>query len=117
MLCIKGLTKHLACFAFATYAPIAHADDAVTIDAIYTADVSSTIIGGQDDKLRYLDNFDVIAEADLAALIGWQGARAHVYVLNNMGAVANDGPATLQGVDNIEGLCCVMLDRYKPMIT
>ena len=37
-----------------------------------------------------------------AAVLGWQGGKAHVYVLDNRGARPNDAAETLQGVDNIE---------------
>lgn len=68
----------------------------------YTADVTATLSGGVDKKARYLDNIDLTADADLDRLVGWQGARAHVYVLSNFGKRPNDSAGTLEGVDNIE---------------
>lgn len=74
----------------------------VELSFVYTADIAATVSGGADSKARYLDNFDLIADADLDRLIGWKGARAHVYGLGNFGKRPNDSAGTLEGVDNIE---------------
>lgn len=99
---LEWALKGLACTGIALNAPFAHAEGSFSIDAVYTADVSATASGGRDHRARYLDNLDIIADADLDRLVGWQGAHAHVHVLNNMGAITNDGAGTLQGIDNIE---------------
>jgi len=65
-------------------------------------DLSSMASGGSDQRLRALTNIDLTAEADLAALIGWHGAKAHVHILDNRGARPNDAIGTLQGINNIE---------------
>ncbi len=65
-------------------------------------DVSSIASGGSDRKLRALSNIDLTADADLAALVGWHGAKAHLHVLDNRGARPNDAIGTLQGINNIE---------------
>lgn len=84
------------------FAGEASADDAVSWSLAYTGDV----IAGWNDDIgpagQYLDNLDVVMDADLAALTGWRGATLHAHVLNNSGAVPNDRLGTLQGVDNIE---------------
>lgn len=80
----------------------ARADAPVELSATYTADLAATVSGGFDRKARYLDNLDLVADADLDRLIGWDGAVLHVDVLNNMGKRPNDSAGTLQGVDNIE---------------
>ncbi|MDE8650265.1 carbohydrate porin [Novosphingobium album (ex Liu et al. 2023)] len=80
----------------------ARADAPVALSATYTADIGATLSGGADHRARYLDNLDITADTDLDTLLDWQGARAHVHVLNNMGKRPNDGAGTLQGVDNIE---------------
>lgn len=74
----------------------------IELSVAYTVDAIAVLRGGTDHKLRYLDNLDIIADADLEALLGWQGAHAHVYVLNNLGRRPNDAAGTLQGIDNIE---------------
>lgn len=74
----------------------------IDVSLTYTADVAATVSGGADKKARYLDNIDLIADADLDRLVGWQGARAHVYVLSNFGKRPNDSAGTLEGVNNIE---------------
>jgi porin len=74
----------------------------VDLSVAYTADAAVLLAGAGDRKLRVLDNLDLIAGVDLDGLVGWHGASAHVYVLNNMGARPNDAAGTLQGVNNIE---------------
>nr|WP_082356079.1 carbohydrate porin [Novosphingobium sp. AAP83] len=74
----------------------------VDVSAVITVDMASVIAGDGDARLRALTNIDVMADIDLAALAGWQGARAFVYVLDNRGGRPNDSAATLQGVNNIE---------------
>jgi porin len=101
----------IAAIALALAAPAAAQEDgsapdgpppALDLAAVYTVDVGATLSGGVDRRVRALDNLDLVADADLDRLIGWRGATAHVYVLNNLGARPNDGAGTLQGVDNIE---------------
>ncbi len=86
----------------AAQAPAEAASPAFDISFTYTADGVAVIDGGIDHRLRYLDNIDVIADADLGRLVGWQGAEFHVHVLNNLGRRPNDGAGTLQGINNIE---------------
>jgi porin len=74
----------------------------VDFSAVVTVDVASVVAGDGDARLRALTNVDVMADLDLAALTGWEGARAFLYVLDNRGARPNDAAGTLQGVDNIE---------------
>jgi porin len=80
----------------------AQAQEAIALDAVYTADSSAALSGGADDKLRYLDNLDLTAYADLDSLVGWKGASAFVYVLNNLGKMPNDSVGSLEGINNIE---------------
>ncbi|WP_288805484.1 carbohydrate porin [uncultured Novosphingobium sp.] len=82
--------------------PAAHAEAPVQAEVVYTADLAQPIRGGADRKLRYLDNLDLVADADLDALVGWHGARAHGYVLVNNGAHPNTAAGSLEGVNNIE---------------
>ncbi|PZQ64383.1 MAG: porin [Phenylobacterium zucineum] len=95
------------CTALATTlasAPAIAADGegAWTHDIVYTADVMGPVKGGAQKSGRYLDNLDVVLEADLEKLAGWRGATLHVYGLSNSGGRPNDVAQTLQGVDNIE---------------
>lgn len=83
-------------------APTLAQERALDLSGAVTIDVASAIAGDGDRDLRLLTNVDLTADADLAALLGWDGGRAHVYVLDNRGARPNDAAATLQGVDNIE---------------
>lgn len=88
--------------ACAQFASPALAEAPVAFDAAYTADVAAVLSGGADRRVRYLDNLDLLADADLAALVGWRGGRAHAHVINNLGARPNDSAGTLDGIDNIE---------------
>ncbi len=58
--------------------------------------------GGVTRRGAYLDNLDILIDADLEALIGWSGAVVHLGILNNSGGIPNDFAGTLQGIDNIE---------------
>nr|WP_276509777.1 carbohydrate porin [Novosphingobium taihuense] len=49
-----------------------------------------------------MTNVNLTADLDLARLVGLDGTRAHVYVLDNRGGRPNDAAGTLQGVDNVE---------------
>jgi len=78
------------------------ASSAWSLSAEYTADLAGVASGGIERGVRYLDNIDVIAEADLDALIGWHGGKAHAALLNNMGGKPNDLAGSIQGINNIE---------------
>ncbi|MCI1143277.1 carbohydrate porin [Sphingomonas sp. WKB10] len=85
------------------------ASSAWSLSAEYTADLAGVASGGLERGVRYLDNIDVIAEADLDALIGWHGGKAHAALLNNMGGKPNDLAGSIQGINNIE----VSQGRFK----
>ncbi len=96
--CIRSL---LCGVAFALpYA--AQAEEPVVLTVAYVGDTAATISGGSDSKARYLGNLDMVADADLDALIGLEDMRFHAHALHNHGARPNDSAGTLQGVDNIE---------------
>ncbi|OAN57393.1 porin [Sphingomonas sp. TDK1] len=69
---------------------------------VETIDIASVARGPDRDRAFVLDDTDLTADADLARLVGWKGARAHVHVMSTMGGRPNDAAGTLQGVDNIE---------------
>ncbi|MEW5686696.1 MAG: carbohydrate porin [Pseudomonadota bacterium] len=95
--CAALATSWAAAPAFAD-----ESESAWTHDIVYTADVMGPVKGGSQKSGRYLDNLDVVVEADLGRLVGWNGATLHVYGLSNSGGRPNDVAQTLQGVDNIE---------------
>ena len=74
----------------------------VTFSGGYTVDVAGVVSGGLAKRGRVLDDLQLGADIDLDKAVGWKGARAHVLLLNNSGAMPNDDAGTLQGVDNIE---------------
>ncbi len=78
------------------------AQSAVDVHLVETIDIASIARGGDRDRAYVLDDTDLTADADLARLVGWQGATAHVHVLSTMGGRPNDAAGTLQGVNNIE---------------
>lgn len=102
-------TKRLGCragglaLAIALCPASARAGDApIDLAGAVTVDVASVVAGEGDSRLRVLTNLDLTADADMGALLGWHGARAHVYLLDNRGQRPNDAVGSLQGVDNIE---------------
>ncbi len=88
--------------AAASLGAVAHADEAVSHEFTYKADVMGPISGGPSKSGRFLDNLDLKADLDLDKAAGWSGASAHIHVLNNSGGRPNEVAGTLQGIDNIE---------------
>ncbi len=80
----------------------ARADEALDLSFEYTADIALTATGGEDSRLRYLDNLGIGLDADLEKLAGVEGLRVRIGLLGNAGARPNDSAGTLEGVDNIE---------------
>lgn len=78
------------------------AQPALSVHAVEKIDVLSAVRGSDDRRVHVLDDLDLLGDADLEKLIGWQGATAHVHVMNNLGTSPNERIGTLQGVDNIE---------------
>ncbi|WP_313538065.1 carbohydrate porin [Sphingomonas sp.] len=78
------------------------AQSAVDVHLVETIDIASVARGGDRDRTYVLDDTDLTADADMARLVGWRGATAHLHVMSTMGGRPNDAAATLQGVDNIE---------------
>lgn len=77
-----------ACLA-ALLATPARAQEAVTLEAAYTAEVRAVVLGGEKKALRYLDNLDVIAALD-GDEAGLPGTSAQVYLLYNNGKTFSD---------------------------
>lgn len=75
---------------------------AVVLSARLTSDVDGVVQGAAGTGVRVLTNLDVVADADLGALLSWRGARVKIHVLDNRGGDPNVLAGTLQGVDNIE---------------
>lgn len=74
----------------------------VDLSASYAFDVAATLSGGEDGKVRYLDNAEATLDADLDGLLGIPDTSIHLGVIGNFGARANDGAGSLEGVSNIE---------------
>jgi porin len=72
------------------------------IDVTYTADIWQAASGGRARGTRYLDNLDIVAEADMERLVGWNGATVHVYGLYNNGKSINTLMGDAQVASNIE---------------
>ena len=68
----------------------------------YTGEVIGNASGGSRHGTRYLDNIDVVFEADMESLFGWKGAQVHVYGLYNNGKSISDLVGDTQTVSNIE---------------
>ena len=90
-------------FAAPAFAQDAERDrNAFTINALYKGDVMGVASGGVAHGVRFLDNIDVVADADLEAAFHWKRATAHFSLLNNLGGRPNDLAGSIQGIDNIE---------------
>ncbi len=74
----------------------------MSVDLVYTFDLWRAASGGIRRGTRYLDNLDVVAEADLERLAGWRGAELHVYGLYNNGKSLGALMGDAQLASNIE---------------
>lgn len=72
------------------------------LQATYTAEVIGNVSGGVRHGARYLDNLDIVFEADLEKLAGWKGALFHAYGLYNNGNSISALSGDAQAVSNIE---------------
>lgn len=83
---------------------LAHAEDQarpLAITGSYVAD-ADVVADGPQKGTRFVDLLRIDAEADLARLVGWQGARAVFTVEAGTGAQPNLLAGTLEGIDNAE---------------
>ena len=74
----------------------------VLFEATYTGEIMANAAGGVKRGSRYLDNLDLVLEADLEALAGWRGAELHVYGLYNNGNSISELTGDSFAVSNIE---------------
>lgn len=85
-------------------APVAmeEAQGPILIEVSYTGEIMGNVAGGTRQDARYLDNLDLVLEADLDRLAGWRGARFHIYGLYNNGGSISALAGDAQAVSNIE---------------
>jgi porin len=81
---------------------IDEAQGPVLLEVTYTGEVMGNVSGGVKRRARYLDNLDIVLEADLEAMLGWRGAEAHVYGIYNNGASISNAVGDAHAVSNIE---------------
>lgn len=74
----------------------------ILLQLTYTGEVTGNATGGLRRGTRYLDNLDIVFEADMEKLVGWTGAQVHVYGLYNNGKSISDLAGDAQAVSNIE---------------
>ena len=74
----------------------------VLVEATYTGEVIANASGGVRRGTRYLDNLDLVLEADMEALVGWRGAELHLYGLYNNGSSISELAGDAFAVSNIE---------------
>lgn len=74
----------------------------VIVDVTYAFDLWRAARGGNARGNRYIDNLDVVTEADMERLIGWNGATVHVYGLYNNGRSLGQLLGDAQATSNIE---------------
>ena len=76
--------------------------DPLQLEIAYTADVWQAAAGGIRGGSVYLDNLDILVEADLDRLLGWEGATAFAYGLYNNGRSLSALSGDAQTASNIE---------------
>lgn len=72
------------------------------LQVTYTSEVIGNASGGVRRGTRYLDNLDIVFEADMEQLAGWTGAQIHIYGLYNNGHSVSELVGDTQAVSNIE---------------
>jgi porin len=73
------------------------------LDAIYTGDAWRNMSGGHATGNRYLDNLDLMLDANTGPLFGAENLRLFTYVLHDHGNQLSDQlTGSAQGVSNIE---------------
>jgi len=72
------------------------------VETTYIADSFVNAGGGRKRGYRYLDNLDLVLEADLEALTGWRGASVHLYGIYNNGNSLSERVGDAQIANNIE---------------
>lgn len=75
---------------------------AVELGVAYTGELWGNVSGGLKRGLRYLDNVDITAEADLQRLAGWRNAGIFLYGMGNQGGNLSSLVGDVQTVSNIE---------------
>ncbi|WP_343518487.1 carbohydrate porin [Sphingomonas sp.] len=87
-----------------THAPaeIEEAHGPLLLQLTYTSEVIASAAGGIERGARYLDNLDLVFEADLERIAGWTGAQLHLYGLYNNGNTISDLVGDSHAVSNIE---------------
>ena len=79
------------------------ATKAVSLSAVYTADVRSNVTGGIARGTRYLDNLDLQVAIDADKLVGWRGAHLFAYGIYNNGVEFSSSlVGDAQTVSNVE---------------
>ncbi|RYY28531.1 MAG: carbohydrate porin [Sphingomonadales bacterium] len=78
------------------------AESPILFEVTYTGETMSNVSGGLRRGTRYLDNLDMVLNADLGGLAGWRGANVHVYGLYNNGASIAELAGDAQAVSNLE---------------
>ncbi len=81
---------------------IEEAHGPLLLQIAYTGEVMANVAGGRRRGARYLDNLDLVFEADLERITGWTGAQLHVYGLYNNGRSISNLAGDTQAVSNIE---------------
>ena len=72
------------------------------LEVTYTAEAIANVSGGIKRRTKYLDNLDVVLEADMERLFGWSGAELHLYGLYNNGHSISSDVGDSFAVSNIE---------------
>lgn len=75
---------------------------ALMLELTYIGDLTSSASGGIASGTRYLDNLELVFEADLEKTVGWRGAELHLSGLYNNGQSLSDLTGDALIASNIE---------------
>jgi len=74
----------------------------LSFEWVYTAEVMSSLAGGDQDGTAYLGNLDLVFSLDAEKALGWRGAEFSLYLLGNHGDSPSEFIGDLQVVSNID---------------
>ncbi|MBB6124028.1 carbohydrate porin [Sphingobium subterraneum] len=77
-------------------------DPPLLVEVAYTGEAMANVSGGASRGTEYLDNLDVVLEADMERLIGLPATQLHVYGLYNNGASISAHVGDSFATSNIE---------------
>lgn len=98
----RNKTHEITGFADLVVSAIRNRAPGLQLEAVYTSDIFSNVVGGLRRKTVYLDNVDLTVSLDLEDAFHWHGANFFLYALGNNGGSPSENTGDLQTISNID---------------